>query len=93
MGFWQLHRQGWIVPREEIPWTLAGVWSVVSAVKDAIKLEPPYVWIITVPLWVARRLEKGFVIVGLFMSAYIGIVVLLLVLLMWFVKPQTSNSP
>lgn len=41
MGLWQLQRQGWTVPREDVPWTLAGAWGVLSAIKDAAKFEIP----------------------------------------------------
>ncbi|KAF6265771.1 hypothetical protein COO60DRAFT_1476059 [Scenedesmus sp. NREL 46B-D3] len=58
-GLWQLHRQDWAVPVEDVSEPLAGVWRVVGAVKDALKLEWPYVKDVTVPLWVVRRLKQG----------------------------------
>lgn len=47
MGLWQVHRHGWKLPTEYYPWTLAGAWGVVSAVKDSIKLEPPFRYLLT----------------------------------------------
>jgi hypothetical protein len=72
MGLWQ--RQGWMVPREYYPWTLAGAWGVVSAFKDAVKLEPPFRYMLTWSLWFAQKLvEGGSIMVAVFiMVLYMG---------------------
>jgi hypothetical protein len=54
-GGWQLRVAG--LPRaDNLGWTVAGLWGVVSAIKDAFKLEPPYRWMLTAPIGAAALL-------------------------------------
>ena len=75
LGVWQLCNKGWHIPAEEVGFSLAGFWGVFSAIKDSVRLEPPFRYMLTWPRWVLCKLKLNDA-VGL---AVLGIIYLVLV--------------
>lgn len=57
LGVWYFHWRGWRVQPEAIGFAIVGGWGAISAVKDSFKLEPPFRWVLTGPVWLLRKLK------------------------------------